>query len=147
MWYIFYWVYDIANVEALFNSIPNGARPDSNVNANCCNAERLCNLGNVNVTILCRMSASKNLAWHTFKFALVDCECYSARRWICCSDLSSHSFIALLYVHVEVIRTFLIVFIFDCECSNTGPLMLLLSLYNVCCHLLVIVSSRCYILS
>ena len=72
----------------------------------------LCSFGDVNAqtlaAILYQMSASINLALHTFIFDLVDCECYSARRSICCCDLSSHSFVVLLYIHVEVIGTLLI---------------------------------------
>ena len=42
----FYWFYSIANAKLLLNSMLNGVRPDSN--ANCCNAERVFNFGNVN---------------------------------------------------------------------------------------------------
>ena len=45
MMYIF-WVYYIVTVEALFEPMLNGVRPESN--AYICNAERLCNFGNVN---------------------------------------------------------------------------------------------------
>ena len=39
-------VFEHINVDGLFILILNGVRPDSNVN--CCNAERLCNFGDVN---------------------------------------------------------------------------------------------------
>ena len=41
-----YWVYCIANVDALLNSMPNSVRSDSNGNSG--NAERLCTFDNVN---------------------------------------------------------------------------------------------------
>ena len=46
----------------------------------------------------------------------IRCLCYGARCEWCCCDLSSHSFIVLLYMYVKVIRILLILSSYDCEC-------------------------------